>query len=92
MGPREVPFLWPLVPYVSRFFRGAYGTGGFFVVISQANSYLRAYLNTMVSREAQSIVCVNHCGVGGCSSKVERLPVEQDAAGALPVSHPKGYI
>ncbi len=28
-------------------------------------------------------------GVGGCSSKVERLPVEQDVAGALPVSHPK---
>lgn len=30
--------------------------------------------------------------IGGCSSKVERLPVEQDGAGALPVSHPKGYI
>ena len=31
-------------------------------------------------------------GLGGCSSEVERRPVEADATGSIPVSHPKSRM
>ena len=52
-----------------------------------ASRSLRTNVFFMVRRERVAFFIGKN---GGCSSKVERLPVEQDAAGALPVSHPEG--
>lgn len=51
----------------------------------------RSFFTTFVWRERNERFFVGKHG--GCSSKVERRPVELEVAGALPVSHPKkGYI